>query len=316
MSDVAPYDAPEISNIVEWINTGPITIAGLKGKVVLIDFWTYSCINCIRTQPYLNAWYDKYKDLGFVIIGVHTPEFEFEKISDNVRRAVKDEQISYPVAMDNSYGTWYAFQNHYWPAKYLIDKDGKIRYAHFGEGAYDEVEERIQLLLKEAGHDLRDEIIWTPDGTIGYRGQSRETYLGYERAENFANAAELVPDQPAIYKLVTDLGDGDWSLGGVWQIAASEATAQGDANILRFKFSAKEVYLVMNGTTDMILTLSLDGKAVTASRNGGQDVSAGGRVHLDGARLYRLVSLPVFTKGVTLDISIPKGVSVNAFTFG
>ncbi len=150
--NIDPYQAPELQEIVAWVNSNPQTIAGLKGKVVLIDFWTYSCINCQRTEPYLNAWYDKYKDNGFVIIGVHAPEFAFEKVPENVSNAVKEAGIKYPVALDNNFATWRAYSNRFWPAKYLIDKDGQVRYTHFGEGDYDITESTIQALLKEAGN--------------------------------------------------------------------------------------------------------------------------------------------------------------------
>ncbi len=156
--NVTAYDAPELKNIAAWINSDSQTVAGLKGKVVLIDFWTYSCINCQRTQPYLNAWYDKYKDDGFVILGVHAPEFAFEKVTENVEKAVVDASIKYPVALDNSFATWQAYENRFWPAKYLIDKDGQVRYTHFGEGDYAETEETIQALLKESGQTVSDKI--------------------------------------------------------------------------------------------------------------------------------------------------------------
>ncbi len=153
-----PYDAPELTGIQDWINSDPLTLAKLKDKVVLIDFWTYSCINCQRTQPYLNSWYDKYKDDGLVIIGAHAPEFAFEKVPENVRNAVKQAHIKYPVALDNDFATWQAYNNQFWPAKYLIDKDGQVRYTHFGEGKYDETEGAIQTLLKESGHNITAKI--------------------------------------------------------------------------------------------------------------------------------------------------------------
>lgn len=189
MLNPLPRRAPEIKGITHWINSEPLTIAGLKGKVVLVDFWTYSCINCIRTQPYLNAWYAKYKDKGLEIIGVHTPEFEFEKNIPNVERAVKDEKITYPVAMDNNYATWNAFDNHYWPAKYLIDQNGQIVYTHFGEGDYDEIEQKVQALL-----GLNDKMVEVIGILQAQAGQTAETYLGYERGHNFMNQAEFKAD--------------------------------------------------------------------------------------------------------------------------
>jgi cytochrome c biogenesis protein CcdA/thiol-disulfide isomerase/thioredoxin len=315
MFNVDPYQAPEITGIAEWVNSDPLTIAKLKGKVVLIDFWTYSCINCIRTQPYLNAWYDKYKGDDFVIIGVHAPEFAFEKMPANVRRAVQDEKILYPVALDNDYATWKSYENQYWPAKYLIDKDGKVRYTHFGEGAYDETEKNIQTLLKEGGHAVTNSIE-TPAALPVENGQTPETYLGYERGHNFSNAGQFAADKTVGYTLADDLSTDEWSLGGSWQIGAMDTVSKSDNAVLRIKFSAKEVYLVMDGPKDAAVSLTVDGKAITSSRNGGEDVAEGGRVHIDGPRLYKLVKLPVFTKDATLDITLPKGVTVNAFTFG
>ncbi len=315
MFNVDPYKAPEINGIAEWINSNPLTIASLKGKVVLIDFWTYSCINCIRTQPYLNAWYDTYKDDGFVIIGVHAPEFAFEKIPANVRRAVQDEKIRYPIALDNDFATWRAYQNQYWPAKYLIDKDGLVRYTHFGEGEYDETEQNIQTLLKEGGHNVTNKI-QTPGAVPVESGQTPETYLGYERGSNFANATQFAADKAADYTVANNLNANEWSLGGSWQIGALDTVSMSDNSVIRFKFSAKEVYLVMDGPADATISLTVNGKSVTPTHSGGQDVAEGGRVHLDGARLYKLVKLPVFTKDATLDITFPRGVTVNAFTFG
>ncbi len=311
--NVEPYAAPEFTGIDSWINSDPLTLKQLKGKVVLVDFWTYSCINCQRTQPYLNAWYDKYHDKGLVIVGVHAPEFAFEKIPANVQRAVQDENIKYPVALDNNFATWNAYENRFWPAKYLIDQDGKVRFTHFGEGAYDETEQAIQQLLKETGDMVSDNITGeTPDTA----GQTPETYLGYERAENFANADQFQADKPVDYSLKDSLQTNSWSLGGTWQIGAQDTVAQGDNNTLRIKFSAKKVFLVMNGPAGSTARLSLDGKAVTSDRNGGPDVGPGGLVTIDSPRLYKLISLPTFTKDATLDITVPKGVQVNAFTFG
>lgn len=306
-----PRKAPEIKGITHWINTKPLALAGLKGKVVLIDFWTYSCINCIRTQPYLNAWYQAYHDKGLEIIGVHTPEFEFEKNTPNVERAVQDEKIAYPVAMDNDYATWNAFDNHYWPAKYLIDQNGQIVYTHFGEGDYDEIERRIRELL-QAGGDMAQV---AGDQLRAQAGQTPETYLGYERGRNFINRSEFRPDVAADYTLA-EVDDGSWSLGGRWVVGPHDSLTRADGCVLRMGFSAKEVYLVMDGPEGAAATLQVNSKAVTPTINGGADVGAGGRVHFDGARLYRLIKLPVFTENATLDVTLPGGVTVNAFTFG
>lgn len=312
MFDIHNKYAPDFKDIAHWINSDPLTIAGLKGKVVLIDFWTYSCINCVRTQPYINAWYDKYKDDGLVIVGIHAPEFEFEKRLENVQRAVLDEKIGYPVALDNSYGTWNAYDNHYWPAKYLVDQGGKIQFTHFGEGAYDETEREIQKLLQKS-----DDLV-AVKGTIAawQSDQTSETYLGYERGRNFLNQIEFRADVPVRYTLVSDTTNGTWSLGGIWTVGPAGSTTEENDCVLRIRFSAKEVYLVMDGPKNAAARLTLDGKAVTAGIGGGADVAAGGRVPFDGARLYKLIKLPVFTQNVALDVTLPKGVTVHAFTFG
>lgn len=315
--NVPPYRAPELAGTGDWFNSKPFKLSDLHGKVVLIDFWTFSCINCIRTLPYLEAWYEAYKDNGFVIVGVHSPEFPFEKISANVERAVKDRKLTYPVVQDNDMATWRAYSNHYWPAHYLIDKDGRVRREHFGEGEYDETEKAIRALLVESGSKhVSNMVVAEPVALPFSHGQTPETYLGYERGANFANAAELAADKAANYTLDNNLESGEWSLGGIWRIGPTDTLAEGEENILRIKFSAKEVYLVMNGPKGAVVTMKVDGKAVTSNLRGGPDVGDAGQVHLDGARLYMLISLPVFTKDATLDIAVPKGVSANAFTFG
>ena len=311
-----PYPAPELTGIQDWINSDPQTLAQLKGKVVLIDFWTYSCINCQRTQPYLNKWYDKYKDDGFVIIGAHAPEFAFEKVPANVRQAVKEANIKYPVALDNDFATWNAYKNQFWPAKYLIDKDGQVRYTHFGEGNYDETEGAIQTLLKEGGHKITDNIDKNNGAVPVQNGQTPETYLSYERGERFANTDQFKMDQTVKYTLLDKLKEHGWSLGGDWNVGAKESVADSDTSVLRVKFTAKEVYLVMNGPSDKTITLKLNGRRVSSSTNGGSDVDTNGQVHLNGARLYRLIKLSRFTKDQVLDITVPRGTTINAFTFG
>jgi cytochrome c biogenesis protein CcdA/thiol-disulfide isomerase/thioredoxin len=310
--NVAAYDAPELKNIAAWINSDPQTIENLKGKVVLLDFWTYSCINCQRTQPYLNAWYDKYKDDGFVILGVHAPEFAFEKVTENVEKAVVDASIKYPVALDNSFATWQAYENRFWPAKYLIDKDGQVRYTHFGEGDYAETEETIQALLKESGQTVSDKIEANLSSGTSVRGQTPETYLGYERAERFANATQFVADKPVDYTLMDQLEEHEWSLGGQWQINDESSQSLTDDSKLRINFSAKEVYVVMSGAPGTLVRVSVDG----LDSPGGVDVNAQSQVKLDGARLYKIVNADNYMTKKQLTLTIPTGVTVNAFTFG
>ena len=213
---------PDLSGATAWINSPPLTLASLRGKVVLIDFWTYSCINCLRTLPYIEAWNEKYKNSGLVIIGVHTPEFAFEKDESNVRKAVKDLGIVYPVAMDNNYQIWRSFNNEYWPAHYFIDAVGRIRFHHFGEGGYDESEQWIRTLLAEANHAPLPEA-GTKIAASGTEAapdsgdiRSPETYIGYDRAENFASPGGLDQDAPKLYQTPAVLTLNQWALAGRW----------------------------------------------------------------------------------------------------
>jgi cytochrome c biogenesis protein CcdA/thiol-disulfide isomerase/thioredoxin len=310
--NVSPYAAPEITGISDWLNSEPLKLSDLKGKVVLIDFWTYSCINCQRTQPYLNAWYDKYEKNGLVIIGVHAPEFAFEKVKGNVANAIKDEGIKYPVALDNNFATWRAYNNEYWPAKYLIDKDGNIRYTQFGEGEYSKTESVIQDLLKESGKSI-DVSIDKNDGTNPVaNGQTPETYLNYSRGERFANSSQFVADQPVNYMLVSKPGQDNWSLGGKWQVGKESSQSMEDAAKLTLSYSAKNVYLVMDGPKGAQVGVSVDGIASP----GGEDLNSQNQVTLDGAKLYKIVNTGQFMQNRQLKLTVPKGVTVNAFTFG
>src|ERR687891_2776238 len=248
-SDVALADsgatrAPEFRGIERWLNTPggrPISIAGLRGNVVIVDFWTYSCINCLRTLPHVKAWDRAYRDDGLVIVGVHTPEFAFERDADNVRRAVRDLGVSYPVALDNSYGTWTAWQNRYWPAKYFVDRDGRLRYAHFGEGGYEESERVLRRLLAEdsdaelVSEGIDDE---TPSGE-----QTPETYLGYQRLDRFVGS-ELVPDREAEYTIPDHVPLHGVAYGGRWTVEGERIVA-GESARPRLAFHAHDVFLVL-----------------------------------------------------------------------
>ncbi len=313
---VKPYPAPELTGIHEWINSNGETLKNLKGKVVLIDFWTYSCINCQRTLPHVTGWYEKYKDKGFVVLGIHAPEFAFEQVPANVKKAVAEDHINYPVGLDNDFSTWNAFKNEYWPAEFFIDKNGLVRHTHFGEGKYSENEAVIQALLKENGQIVSGSIDTSGDSAPVAAGQTPETYLGYERGQRFANSDQVVADNAVNYTLNNQLQTDKWSLGGNWQIGAKQTTAVADGSVLRLKFSAKEVYLVMDAPSNRPITLKLNGKAVTTSSLGGSDVDEKGQVYVDGARLYRLIKSPKFLKDAVLDITVPQGTIVNAFTFG
>lgn len=307
--------APEFVGIEGWINSDVLTKESLKGKVVLIDFWTYSCINCIRTTPYLTKWYDTYKDQGFVIVGVHAPEFSFEKKRENVEKAVNERGIKYPIALDNTFSTWNAYKNTAWPGEYLLDKDGNIRRIHLGEGKYDEMEEAIRLLLKENGKNVDN--INTVQGSVqqvsnAVVGETPETYLGFSRQDKFANRAELIDNQAyskvQTYSGVADLKSNEWSLTGDWVIENENVVSMSNTNKLKLKFSSKEVYLVMGSDT------TADVKVDTKYK--GQDVDANGNVKVQNYGLYKLVKAPGFQKDDTVELTVPKGVKINVFTFG
>lgn len=296
-----PVPAPEITGITDWLNSNPLTLAQLRGKVILIDFWTYSCINCIRTMPYLTKWYEKYKDDGFVIIGVHAPEFPFEKKLSNVKDAVKQYGITYPVALDNNFSTWRAYENRYWPAHYLIDRDGRVIYTHFGEGHYDITENNIRALLNVKG--VADV---TPEQDVSTRDQSPETYLGYERAKNFASPENVLNDATQSYSFPLNLDRNEWALSGSWMIGGDKIVA-GDDAALRYNFRAGKVHLVL-GSPDgrpIRVDVMLDGKAQ-------------GAVGVTGERLYTIINLPegAQRKGL-LEIRPERpGLEAYAFTFG
>ncbi len=308
-----PYQAPELRSIQNWINSDGETLQKLKGKVVLIDFWTYSCINCQRTQPYLNDWHNKYSDKGLVILGVHAPEFAFEKVTKNVQDAVDDAKIKYPVGLDNDFATWQAYDNRFWPAKYLIDKEGAVRYTHFGEGEYAETEEAIQILLKEAGKTVSEKITKNGQNSLVSRKQTHETYLSYSRGERFANINEFEADKSVNYLLKNNLKNHEWSLGGTWTIGKESSTSNADGSTLRFRYSAKEVYLVMDGEAGLKVRVSIDDKPGVLS---GKDVGSDGTITIDSARLYKIINADSFLDGSTLTLTFPSGVTVNAFTFG
>ncbi|MGV9001351.1 MAG: cytochrome c biogenesis protein DipZ [Candidatus Saccharimonadaceae bacterium] len=310
--NINPYDAPEITGISDWLNTDPLTLSGLKGKVVLIDFWTYSCINCQRTQPYLNSWYDKYEKDGLVIIGVHAPEFSFEKVKSNVAKAIQDEQIKYPVALDNDFATWKAYDNSYWPAKYLIDKDGQVRYTQFGEGQYSETESAIQTLLKESGKTVNTSISKDENTGRADSGQTPETYLGYGRAERFANTGQSIADKTVNYLLVNNPKEDTWSLGGEWQMGQESTKSMANDTKLRLNFSARNVYLVMDGPKGSSIDVSVDGMVSP----GGVDVNTKNQVLIDGPRLYQIVGGANFMHNKQVTLTFPPSVTVNAFTFG
>ena len=307
--------APDFTGIDSWINSDSEKISDLKGKVVLIDFWTYSCINCIRTTPYLNKWYDTYKDQGFVIVGVHAPEFSFEKKRENVENAVKDKGIKYPVALDNDFKTWNAYQNTAWPGEYLVDKDGNIRRIHLGEGKYEETEQAIRALLAENGKTVTNpNLVGSSVVPVSnaVQGETPETYLGFSRQDKFANRDQLVTNQAynkvQNYTGTPQLDENYWSLSGDWNIQNENVVSDGDTNKLAFKFNSKEVYLVMGSDTEADVVVKTQYK--------GADVDANDIVKVGQYRLYKLVKAPEFQKNGTLELTVPRGVKLNVFTFG
>ncbi|WP_247842121.1 cytochrome c biogenesis protein DipZ [Pseudomonas sp. MWU12-3103b] len=315
---------PPLNGAVQWLNSPPLDAHALKGKVVLVDFWTYSCINCLRTLPYVKAWAEKYRDQGLVVIGVHAPEFAFERDVGNVTKAMKELGINYPVAIDNDYKIWRAFNNEYWPAHYFADAQGRIRYHHFGEGDYAESERVIQQLLREAGAKT------VADGLINADAQgvqqapdmnqvlSPETYVGYQRAEHFVPETGLVPDKVATYNPPANLALNDWSLGGQWAVGAEQATASAPASRIVYRFHARDLHLVLGPGADgkpVRFNVSIDGQAPGAAH--GVDVAADGSGRVTEQRLYQLVRQTDEVKDRTFTIEfLDPGVSAYAFTFG
>ncbi len=311
----ANMPSPEITGITNWLNTPtPLTIARLKGKVVLVDFWTYTCINCIRTLPHVTKWYDTYKDQGFVVIGVHTPEFAFEHDTNNVAQAIKQFGIHYPVAQDNNYGTWNAFNNQYWPAEYLIDANGTIRRTEFGEGSYDTMEQAIRTLLQAAGKTISMPTTNVAD-TTPQTQLSPETYLGSARMQYEypdGNTGTVSKTFPASSPQLNS-----FTFEGKWDVFDDHASAEA-GGALNYQFYATHVYLVMKpstpGTSQQVKVL-LDGKTIDPSVSGADVIN--GMVTVDQDRLYDLVNLKN-TPGVhTLRLEFPtSGVQLFAFTFG
>lgn len=291
LGDYGP--APEIVGITNWINSPPLSIKQLHGKVALVDFWTYSCINCLRTLPYIEKWYQEYHDKGFVVIGVHTPEFEFEKDPMNVAEAAARLGVKYPIAQDNDYKTWLAYGNHYWPAHYLINQNGELRMVHFGEGKYVETENAIRTLLGMTSLKMEEP-------TVSVRPISPETYLGSERAQNYTKEIQLKDGQTFIYSYKRLTND-EAGLKGAWKVESQRIISEGDDSYLDYDFLATHVYLVMGGSSSQPVQVSLDGKPA-------------GSFKMDGDRKYDIVTAPYGRH--QLSIHVPKGVSVYAFTFG
>ena len=315
--------APLLPDATQWFNSPPLNAESLRGKVVLVDFWTYSCINCLRTLPYLKAWDEKYRAQGLIIIGVHAPEFAFEKDLHNVEQAVRDLGIKYPVAVDNQYAIWNAFQNQYWPAHYLIDAQGYIRHQHFGEGAYQETEQMIQSLLKEVHRDLA-----LNDGFVHIAGagvtavaadtqRSPETYLGYARQENLASPEAIKRDVPARYSTPRLLALNQWALSGDWKISKEAALLQTPGGAISYRFQGRDLHLVLGSKSGkpVRFRVTLDGKQPGADH--GVDIDAQGNGEVRGQRLYQLVRQSGAFEERTFRIEfLDADAEVFAFTFG
>ena len=314
---------PALDGAVQWLNSEPLSVASLKGKVVLVDFWTYSCINCLRAIPYVKAWAEKYKDQGLVVIGVHAPEFAFEKNIDNVKKAVADLGITYPVAIDNDYAIWRAFNNQYWPAHYFIDASGKVRHHHFGEGEYDQSEHVIQQLLAEAGRsNVASDVVAvkasgaeaaSDEGNV----QSPETYLGWQRSENFVDRQGTVNDKANTYAAMTPQLN-QWGLTGNWTVGSEKADLNAGDGSVYYRFHARDLHLVLGPGADgkpVRYQVTIDGKPPGDSH--GADTDADGNGTVTGQRLYQLVRLSGPVGDHTFEIHfLDPGIQAYAFTFG
>jgi thiol-disulfide isomerase/thioredoxin len=295
----------------------------LKGRVVVVDFWTYSCINCLRSLPYVRAWAEKYKDQGLTVIGVHAPEFAFEKNLNNVKKAVADLNVTYPVAVDNDYAIWRAFGNHYWPAHYFADAEGRIRHHHFGEGNYEESEWVIQQLLAEAGRAgvARGSVAVSASGAAAPADEanvrSPETYIGFERAENFVSPGGVTPNAPRDYTAAPARLN-EWGLVGNWTVGSEHATLDRKDGGIVYRFHARDLHLVLGPRSDgtpVRFRVTIDGAPPRESRGG--DVDADGRGVVSEQRLYQLIRQAGAIADRTFEIRfLDAGVEAFAFTFG
>jgi thiol-disulfide isomerase/thioredoxin len=308
----------------EWLNSPPLTASALRGKVVLIDFWTYTCINWLRTVPYVRAWAEKYRDQGLVVIGVHAPEFAFEKDPSNVHWAVKALRVDYPVAVDNEHVIWRAFKNQYWPALYFIDAQGRLRHHHFGEGAYQQSEMVIRALLAEAGADVMGRELVSVEGS-GLEAapdwgslKSPETYVGYERTQNFASPGGAAIDKPRTYELPMRLTLNAWALAGDWTVKKEAAVLNQANGRIAYRFHARDVHLVMGPAakgTSVKFRVLIDGKPPGAAH--GIDVDEQGNGTVTEQRLYQLIrqSRSITDRQFEIEF-LGSGVEAFAFTFG
>jgi thiol-disulfide isomerase/thioredoxin len=315
---------PDLNGAIGWLNSAPLSAKTLRGKVVLVDFWTYTCINSLRPLPYVRVWAAKYKDAGLVVIGVHTPEFSFEKEAANVQNAVHELKVVYPIAIDSKYRIWNAFNNEYWPAQYLVDAKGRIRYHHFGEGDYGEIEGVIQELLKENGatgvaSDTTSVsavgIEAAPDWTDG---RSPETYIGYGHARNFASPEKVRKDSVQLYSAPVRPSLNQWGLSGSWNVNAESAVLQTAPGKIVFRFHSRDLHLIIAPTKDgkpVRFRVTLDGAA--PGENCGVDTVPDGSGQIREPRLYQLIRQkgPIADRTFEIEFLDPD-VQALDFTFG
>jgi thiol-disulfide isomerase/thioredoxin len=317
-------ELPSLGGATEWLNSPPLTATGLRGKVVLIDVWTYTCINWLRTLPYVRAWAEKYKNQGLVVIGVHSPEFPFEKNGDNVRRAAKEMRVDYPIAVDSDHAIWRALKNEYWPALYLVDTQGRIRYHQFGEGEYEQSERIIQQLLSEAGAGGIGHDLVSVDGRGAEAAadlgnlKSPENYVGYERTENFASRSGAVLDKPHVYAAPAKLKLNHWALSGDWTVTKKLTVLNKPNGRIAYRFHARDLHLVMGPATrgaSVRFHVLIDGRPPGAAH--GIDVDDQGNGTVTEQRLYQLIRQPKPVAERQFEIEfLDPDVEAFAFTFG
>ena len=325
-AEALPFEGrlPGFEAATGWLNSPPLTPEELRGKVVLVDFWTYTCINWLRTLAWVRAWWEKYESDGLVVIGVHTPEFPFERDADNVRKAVQEMVVRYPVALDPDYGVWNAFANSYWPAVYIADADGRIRHHHYGEGGFDECERVVQRLLRDAGQDgFDDELVSVePEGFEVQADWSSlktpETYVGYQQGQNFASSADLVLDDPREYSIPEPLNLNEWALAGRWAVESRASVSSEPGARIAFRFHARDVNLVMGPRARdeaIPFRVTVDGEPPGDAH--GLDVDAEGNGTLSRQRLHQLVREPGSITDRTVELTfLEPGAEAYCFTFG
>jgi thiol-disulfide isomerase/thioredoxin len=314
---------PSFDGATGWLNSPPLTPEALRGQVVLVDFWTYTCINWLRTLAYVRAWFERYRDHGLVVIGVHTPEFPFERDVDNVRQAAKDMNVEYPIALDSDYEVWNAFANRYWPAVYIADADGRIRHHQFGEGGKEECERVIKLLLRTTGRDIGDDLVSVaPDGFEAQADwtnlESPETYLGYQQGQNFASPGGAELNEQRKYALPDRLNLNQWALGGDWTVGRRAIVSNDADGKIAFRFHARDVNLVMGPRErgeSVPFRLLVDGEPPGDAH--GLDVDQEGYGTVNQQRLYQLIREPGRISDRTFEITfLAPGVEAYVFTFG